>query len=302
VPKRGKLALCGAAGGVALLVLTWLLALHVAFFQNADQSIFFGFFQLHSRGPIEAIANRIAQLADPKPFAVFAGVILVVALLRKRFRAAVAIGAILLGANVTTQLLKPLLAQPRASSLLHGITYISPASWPSGHATASMSLALCCVIAAPVRWRPIVAALGALFAVAVSYSFLTLGWHYPSDVFGGFLVAASWTLAGVAAVLTLNARRPRRLPGQSRERVSMRDALMPPAVALAGAAGLAGLVALARPHQVLSYARAHEAFIVGAAAIGLLGLALATGLMLALRATGSDPAPTAVPRRHSPPG
>ncbi|HEY6396627.1 MAG TPA: phosphatase PAP2 family protein [Solirubrobacteraceae bacterium] len=283
MPKRAKQALSAAAGGVGLLALTWLLAFHVAVFQDADQSIFLGFFQLHSRGGIYAIANRVAQLANPKPFVVFAGAILAIALLRKRLRAAVAISAILLGANLTTQLLKPLLAQPRASSLLHGYIYISPASWPSGHATAAMSLALCCVIAVPARGRAIVAALGALFAVAVSYSFLTLGWHYPSDVFGGFLVAAAWTLAGVAAVLTLDARRPRRVSVQSRDRISLRDALTPPAVALAGAAAVAGLVALARPHQVLAYARAHEAFMVGAAAIGLLGLSLATGLMLALR-------------------
>jgi membrane-associated phospholipid phosphatase len=301
VPKRAKLALCGAAGGVGLLVLTWLLAFHVAVFQNADQSIYVGFFQLHSRGTIDAIANRVA-LPATAPFVVFAGAIVAVALLRKRVRAAVAIVAILLGANVTTQLLKPLLAQPRASSLLQGLKPVPPGSWPSGHATAAMSLALCCVIAAPARWRPIVAALGALFAVAVSYSFLTLGWHYPSDVFGGFLVAASWTLLGVAAVLTLDARRPRRLPGQSRDGVSLRGALAPPAVALACAAGLAALVVLVRPHQVLSYARAHEAFMVGAAAIGVVGLALATGLMLALRATGSGRAPTAAPRRGSPPG
>jgi membrane-associated phospholipid phosphatase len=283
VPKRAKLALCGAVGGVGLLIITWLLAFHVAVFRNADQSIFVGFDELHNRGRIEAVANRVANLCDPKPFAVLAALILVVALLRKRVRAAVAITVILVGANLTTHLLKPLLAVPRASSLLGGISPVGAGSWPSGHATAAMSLALCCVIAAPARRRPLVAALGALFAVAVSYSFLTLGWHYPSDVFGGFLVAASWTLAGVAAVLTLDERRPRRVADQSRDRLSLRDALAPPALAVVGAAALAGLVALARPHQVLTYARAHEAFIVGAAAIGLLGLALATGLMLALR-------------------
>jgi membrane-associated phospholipid phosphatase len=302
VPKRAKLALCAAAGGVGLLILTWLLAFHVRVFRNADQSIFAGFYQLHWRGRVEAIANLIAHLCDPQPFAVFAAAILVVALLGRRVRAAAAITAILLGANVTTQLLKPLLAEPRASSLLEGHTPVASASWPSGHATAAMSLALCCVIAAPARRRPIVAALGALFAVAVSYSFLTLGWHYPSDVFGGFLVAASWTLAAMAVVLTLDARRPTRLASQSRDRVSLRNALAPAAVALAGVAGLAGIVALARPHQVVSYARAHEAFIAGAAAIALLGLALATGLMLALRASGSGPAPTAARRRDSPPG
>ncbi len=40
---------------------------------------------------------------------------------------------------------------------------------------------------------------------------------------------------------------------------------------------------LARPHEVLGYASDHEAFIVGAAAIGVAALALATGLMLAVR-------------------
>ena len=63
------------------------------------------------------------------------------------------------------------------------------ASWPSGHATAAMSFALCAVLAAPARLRPLVAAVGAAFAVAVCYSFLALAWHYPSDVLGGFLVA-----------------------------------------------------------------------------------------------------------------
>lgn len=265
-----------------LLVVSWLLAFHVGIFRHADQSIFNGFFELHTRGSVESIANVVVHLGDPQPFVVFAAVIIGVALWRRRTRAAVAIGVILLGSNLTTQLLKPLLAAPRADTALGGFTPVQPASWPSGHATAAMSLALCCVIAAPSRRRPMVAALGALFAVAVSYSFMTLGWHYPSDVLGGFLVAATWTLLGVAAVFTLDARHQRvRTPAP--RRVSLREALTPPAGALLGAAGVAGLVALARPHQVLSYARAHEAFIVGAAAIGLLGLALSTGVMLAMR-------------------
>ena len=43
------------------------------------------------------------------------------------------------------------------------------------------------------------------------------------------------------------------------------------------------VVLIARPTAVASYARAHEAFVVGASAIAALGLALATGVMLALR-------------------
>jgi hypothetical protein len=40
---------------------------------------------------------------------------------------------------------------------------------------------------------------------------------------------------------------------------------------------------IARPQQVADYASAHEAFVLGASAIAALALALATGVMLALR-------------------
>jgi hypothetical protein len=130
--------------------------------------------------------------------------------------------------------------------------------------------------------RPVVAALGAVFAVAVSYSFLTLTWHYPSDVFGGFLIATAWTLLGIAALLTVRARRQVDV-GADAPAPSLRDALRPPAAALLGALLLGALVALARPHQVIAYAQGHTAFVVGAASIGAAGLMLATGVMLALR-------------------
>jgi hypothetical protein len=145
-----------------------------------------------------------------------------------------------------------------------------------------MSLALASVIAAPARWRPSVAAMGALFATAVSYAFLALGWHFPSDVFGGFLIAATWTALAVAALYAAEARYPRRVAADGGA-LSVREALAPLAVAFAGTIALAGLVALARPHAVVAYARAHEAFIVGAAAIEALGLALLSVAMLALR-------------------
>ena len=43
------------------------------------------------------------------------------------------------------------------------------------------------------------------------------------------------------------------------------------------------MVALTRPHAVISYATAHGAFIVGAVVIALLVLTLATAATLALR-------------------
>jgi membrane-associated phospholipid phosphatase len=244
--RRTKTALAGAALGAGLLFLTWALALHVGVFERADQAIFKGFFDLNSRQRINRIAQFIADLCNPSPYVYLAAVPVIVALVRRRVRVVVGIGTILLGANVTTQLLKPLLAQPRAHSLLAGLMPLNPASWPSGHATAAMALALCCVLAAPARLRPAVATLGAAFAIAVSYSFLTLGWHFPSDVFGGFLVAGTWTMLVVAAISAAEARWPQRARADRGGRLSIAEALAPQAALAAGGVVLAGLVALAR--------------------------------------------------------
>jgi membrane-associated phospholipid phosphatase len=277
-----------------LLVLTWVIALHVGFVERADESIFNGFIGLN-RPHVGSVAYRIASLCSPKPYIYLALVPVAVALFRGRVRVAMAIGAILLGANLTTQLLKPALAVHHPE--------LGSAAWPSGHATAAMSLAMCCVLAAPARWRPAVAALGGLFAVAVSYSFLTLGWHYPSDVLGGFLVATAWTMLGIAAVLASYSRRPYAAQRAIGTRLTVREALGPTVLALIGALAVAAIVLIARPHSVVEYARLHKAFIIGAAAIGAAGLALATGLMLALRSfSGSGPAPTGALRPRSPRG
>ncbi len=281
---RARNAFIGAGAGVLLLVLTWLLAFHVGPFKSVDQSIFSGFYDLHARGAIPRVATHIAQLCDPKPFFVLAAIPVAVALVRRRWRLALTIGVILLGASCTTELLKPLLAAPRPNAIYGGANPVGSVSWPSGHATAAMSLALTCVLAAPGRWRPTVAALGAAFAVAVSYSFLTLGWHYPSDVLGGFLVAATWTLLGVGALLVSDrGRRRRTLDEVAPEPLPLGAALAPIAVTLAATAALACLIVLVRPHEVVDYAQAHKVFVVGAAAIGALGMALATGVMLAVR-------------------
>jgi membrane-associated phospholipid phosphatase len=280
VTRRAKIGFIGAATGAALLVLTWALALHVRIFEHADQSILVGFVDLHSHRGVHRLASWIAHLCNPNPYVFLAAVPVLVAILRRRPRAVLAIGAILLGANLTTQLLKPLLAQPRANFVIHDLISISPESWPSGHATAAMALALCCVIAVPPRLRPAVACLGAAFAVAVSYSFLTLAWHYPSDVFGGFLIAGTWTMLAIGVVSRLPVREAAREP---EERLSVADALAPPAALLTGTACVVALVAVARPHEVSAYARAHEAFVVGAGAIGLLALVVASAITLAMR-------------------
>ncbi len=276
------MALIGAGACLLLLLLTWYAAHDIGVVKRADVSILGGFVELH-RPFLDRLTNFVAQLCNPHPYVVLAAVPVLVALVRGRRRVAITIGLIMLAANETTQLLKPLLAAPRDPVWWNPI---ENASWPSGHATAAMSLALCMVIAVPARRRPVVAAVMSGFAIAVCYSFLELGWHYPSDVLGGFLVAATWTLMGAAALSVYEARRPsavRAEAGTERQAFSIGEALTPAATLLVAGAVLVGLILLARPHAVLDYAQAHETFVIGAAAIAALGVTLASGLMLMLR-------------------
>jgi membrane-associated phospholipid phosphatase len=282
MPRRARTALIGAGAGVVLLAVTWYVAHYLSLGRSVDASVLRGFSEL-TRPRLDRVTNFVAQLCSPRQYVFLAALPVLVALMRRRPRVAAMIAVVLLCANETTQLLKPLLAGPRDP--VQGWA-LGAASWPSGHATAAMSLALCSVIAAPPRRRPAVAAAMAAFAIAVSYSFLELAWHYPSDVLGGFLVAGTWTLLGIAALSILQARSERTAAEAGpprRASFSVGEALAPVGVMAAVAAVLIGLIVVARPHEVIAYARDHEAFVLGASTIGALGMLLASGLTLMLR-------------------
>ncbi len=299
---RARWALAGAAGCFLLLLVTWFAAFHIGFVRSADRSIFSGFYELSGHGWIHRVAYHVASLCDPVPYVLFVPIPIAIALLRGRPRVALAVGVILLGANLTTHLLKPLLAEPREASFFGWISPIGAASWPSGHATAAMSLTLSSVLAVPGRLRPAVAALGALLSVAISYSFLTLGWHFPSDVFGGFLVAATWTLLAVAGLLAAEARTYRGSGERTINPGSIARTLSPVGAALAVGTFLAMIALATRPHAVVAYADAHKAFVVGALAIAALGFAISTAIVLTLTPSDTGPAPTAAHRRRWRPG
>jgi membrane-associated phospholipid phosphatase len=225
--------------------------------------------------PAEALAQALAPLAGIPMFLTIGIALVLTALRRGRLRLAVAVPVMLLGANITTQVLKRALAEPRVHPVV-GDT-VDAVSWPSGHSTAAMSLALCAVLVAPPRRRPIVAAVGGLLAVGVGYSLLVQAWHYPSDVLGGFAVAGVWVSLGLAALLAADRRWP---AGAGRKAVARaRDVARPSALVAAGGAGallLGGAIAVER-------ADSHTSFFALAAAIGALGLALAAALAAVLR-------------------
>jgi membrane-associated phospholipid phosphatase len=128
------------------------------------------------------------------------------AIARRRGREALAVAIVFVAAPLCADFLKPLLAHSHDRA---GFARIGDASWPSGHATAAMTLVLCAALVAPRRMRALVAIIGAVFALAVGCALLIRAWHMPSDVIGGYLLAGLWMALAVAGLRASERRWPR---------------------------------------------------------------------------------------------
>lgn len=149
---------------------------------------------------MEAVLAAETVLATLSRLAVAIGTVLIttIALLQKRFELAVVVGATILLANLTTQVLKHLVLD--RSDLLGGLFYYLPNSFPSGHATAAASIAVGLVLVLPPILRPPAVVLGAVAVALVGVSTLAAGWHRMADAVGGVFVATAWG-SGLAALL-----------------------------------------------------------------------------------------------------
>jgi membrane-associated phospholipid phosphatase len=195
-------SLLASAACAALATALYLAVVHIALAQRADLSVLVRTMG-HQTPERATLATDLVNFFDPVPYAILACALVAGAVLAGRVRAGLAAGAALVAANVTTQVLKPLLAVQRPYPADH---YMDAAAWPSGHTTAIVSLLLALVIVLPPRLRPPVALLGGALAAAALGSIVLLGYHYPSDVLGGVLVASAW--AAPAFALSGSARAP----------------------------------------------------------------------------------------------
>ncbi|HTA11888.1 MAG TPA: phosphatase PAP2 family protein [Solirubrobacteraceae bacterium] len=195
--------------GVALtcvlaLALVWVVVNQVPAVHYRDADTLYRF-TLLSRPRLDEAMNFLLHLLDPLQFVLWGTALVALALARSRPRVAVAMVAVMSLAPLTAETLKPLLAEPH--DVVGGV-FVGPASWPSGHATAALSLVLAALLACPSRLRPLVAGVGAAFVLAVGCSLLVLHWHMPSDVLGGYLVATCWAALAVAALRASERRWP----------------------------------------------------------------------------------------------
>jgi membrane-associated phospholipid phosphatase len=155
------------------------------------------------RARIETLVDRVLNTVSVVSLLAATAVIGFIALIRRRV--AVAFGAILLivGANVTTQVLKLLLDRPEL-----GVDVERAAagnSLPSGHTTVAAAVVVALLLVLPARLRGPVGVIGAVAAAFVGVATLSAGWHRPSDVVAALLVVGVW--ASVAGLFILVAQR-----------------------------------------------------------------------------------------------
>lgn len=221
--------------------------------QRLDQLILSGA-EVHD-GPLSRWAEIAVETVSVPVVAALLVLAAVLVLLRRRPGLLLPLGALVLGANLTTQVVKHLLITREA--LGPGID-ITPNSFPSGHTTLAAAAMVALVLAAG-RARVVLAPLGALWTTAAGVGTLVVGWHRPSDVIGAIAVVAAWTFLILAldglgtwfrrrrAAARPERGRRRRLTGQDASDPARQDPPRPSAVETATALllGLAGLAGLA---------------------------------------------------------
>lgn len=236
---RPLLALLTSALCTAAIVVLARTAVGTASGQRLDQLILSG--ARSHEGPLSQYAELAVHSVSLPVVGGLLALAAVLVLVRRRFSLLVPLTALVLGANLTTQVVKHLLVTREA--LGPGID-ITPNSFPSGHTTLAAT-AMIAVVLAGGRARVVLAPAGALWTTAAGLGTLVVGWHRPSDVVAAITVVAAWTFL-VLAVDGLHIRRRRALAartGRGRRRRGAEGSGAAPRLG-AATAGMAALLGL----------------------------------------------------------
>ena len=148
--------------------------------------------------------------------------IALVLLPQRRWRSIVYLLTTVLGSIVINRTAKLLMHRVRPQ------LWNSPApefdySFPSGHAMSSMSLVAALVILTwgnrEKRWSVLI--VGSLFVLAIGWTRLYLGVHFPSDILAGWMAALAWAI-GVSLLI-----KPHLIPTLNELDVSSETSLLP---------------------------------------------------------------------------
>ncbi|MFM7471346.1 MAG: phosphatase PAP2 family protein [Nodosilinea sp.] len=146
------------------------------------------------------LAAGLTRLGGFKSVTIITSALSVILLVRQRWRSLLYFVITLFGTGLMNRTAKELLhrARPR---LWESAAPEFDFSFPSGHATASMTLIVALAILTwGSRWFWLVVVGGGGYVIAIAWTRLYLGVHFPSDILGAWLISISWAI-GVGLVI-----------------------------------------------------------------------------------------------------
>lgn len=145
-----------------------------------------------------AILTNLGSFSIAFPIALLLSVPL---LLQRRWRSLIYLMTALLGNAIINNAAKVFLHRMRPH--LWESFYPLPHSYafPSGHAMTSMTIAAALIVLTwSSFWCLPVAIFGSLYVVAIGWTRLYLGVHFPSDILAGWMVSVAWAV-GIAFLI-----------------------------------------------------------------------------------------------------
>ncbi len=280
--RRDWLLVLALASAFLLLAL-YVVAVRTRWGQDLDDAALDG---RTDRTVVLRATGRLLETISVTSLALLGGAAAVIAMVRRRIYLAFAAAVVVGGSVVTSEILKRVvLSRP---ILLGGDDPLPIPSFPSGHATVAMSLAVAFALVVPARARGVTALCGLAYACLIGTGTVTAGWHRPSDVMGAYLVVTMWAgLVGAALI---------RWRGATLERESEHfgEPTVSPTLGWTGAGLLAlGFVGFAIVYVAIRQDRLDAVRLSGAyfaSLVGILGvgLVLMASLLAALKGVGLD--------------
>lgn len=229
----------------------------------------------------EGQANEFLSVVSIGSLVLVTVLIAAFAFARRRPRLALLAAGSLFAAVVSTEILKlVLLERPILYPSILDILNERNNTYPSGHATIGMGIALAVLLVVPARLRWVTAfgagVIGSAFGVAV----VAAGWHRPSDVVGAYFVCLATAALAAAIARAYPDRPPDPEPPPSRPRFGRGElALVGLALAVVALFGLAALTI-----QGIPWTSAGAGFLISSAALVALAFAITGALALAMSA------------------
>jgi membrane-associated phospholipid phosphatase len=185
--RRVVVLLIAAAVGLIVFAAIYVVMVRTAAGQRLDDTAVAG--RVFGSARVRRGTGRLLGTISVASLTVAGLLLMTIALFRRRWRLAIAAGALVFGSTLLAEVLKHVLLQ--RPHLIAEPPQVLDNSFPSGHTAIAASLGLALVLITPRHRRVLAAIAGFLYTLLLGIGVLAAGWHRPSDPMGSICLVFS---------------------------------------------------------------------------------------------------------------